>query len=65
MKRTPKADGRAPKPPTRMIGLRVPQEEFDRLRSHADEDDRSIAAFARILMNLGWAAYLRERTRRK
>jgi hypothetical protein len=48
-----------------MIGLRVTQKEMDELRRFADEDCRSLAAFARIMMNRGFAAFLRERGRRK
>lgn len=39
--------------PSRMIGLRLPNDEYIEVQKMAKEQDRSIASLARICMRLG------------
>lgn len=60
MEHTPKAhDCAQKKAPVRMIGLRVPEDEYLQCEALAMADQRSVASMARILVQRGLAA-LRE-----
>ena len=48
--------------PSRMIGLRLPSDEFAEVQKMAKEEDRSIASFARICLRLGMEQLQKQKT---
>ena len=44
-----------------MIGMRVTQEEMGMCKAYADEEVRSVASFARMLMLMGLKQYQAQR----